>query len=356
MPATPDLAAVSVGLTEVAAGLDSPVAFATRTGDNALYVAEQPGRVRVVRDGVVATAPVLDLTDDITDEGNEQGLLGLAFAPDGRHLYVDFTDNDGDTRVQEFAISASGVVDAGSRRELLSVDQPYANHNGGQLAFGPDGMLYIGLGDGGSGGDPHGNGQNLRTLLGKIVRIDVRPSGSAPYTVPPDNPFVGDADARPEIYMSGLRNPWRFSFDRATGDLWIGDVGQNAFEEIDFAAAGDHAGINWGWNPREGAHDYAGGAPPGARDPIFEYSHDEGVSVTGGFVYRGAAIPALRGAYVFADYSAGDLQVLVERGGTLAAHEALGVHVDAVTTFGEDGAGELYVVSREGAIFRIDPA
>jgi len=351
--AEPRLADVEVAATPIVSGLTRPLAFAVRTADDALYVAEQAGLLRAVRDGVLDPAPVLDLTGDITDEGNEQGLLGIAFSPIGDRLYVDFTDNAGDTRIQEFTVDASGQVDPASRRELLAVDQPARNHNGGHLVFGPEGLLYIGFGDGGGGGDPNGNGQDLSTLLGAILRIDPRPTAGAPYGVPDDNPFVGRADARAEIWMYGLRNPWRFSFDRATGDLWIGDVGQSAYEEIDFAAAGDQAGANWGWNAREGAHDYSDMPAPGARDPIFEYGRDEGVSVSGGFVYRGDAIPALRGAYVFADYAAGRLIALVERDGQIVGQLPLGVEVAEVTSFGEDLDGELYVVSRRGDVFRL---
>ncbi len=213
------------------------------------------------------------------------------------------------------------VADVATRRELMVVDQPYRNHNGGQVTIGPDGMLYIGLGDGGSGGDPHGNGQSRSTLLGKILRIDPTPSAGAAYSVPADNPFVGEADVRTEIWMYGLRNPWRFSFDRATGDVWIGDVGQDAWEEIDFVPAADAAGQSTGAGTRSKAPttSTAGDAPADARDPIFELSHDDGnCSVTGGYVYRGQAIPALHGAYVFADYCVGDLIALVQHDGALA--------------------------------------
>ncbi|HEX5614917.1 MAG TPA: PQQ-dependent sugar dehydrogenase [Acidimicrobiia bacterium] len=347
------LAEVSVAVERVASGLERPIAFAVRAGDPALYIAEQPGRVRRAHDGTVDPEPVLDLTGDITDAGNEQGLLGLAFSPAGDRLYLDFTDTAGDTRVQEFAVRDDGSVDPSTRRELLTVAQPFSNHNGGHLAFGPDGMLYIALGDGGSGGDPQGNAQDLSTLLGKILRIDPTPGDGAAYTIPADNPFVGTAGARGEIWMYGLRNPWRFSFDRATGDLWIGDVGQNAWEEIDFAADGDQAGVNWGWNAREGAHYYLDVDALDPRDPIYEYDHDNGRAVTGGFVYRGAAIPALRGVYVFADFAAGALIGLVERDGQLVDQRPLGVEVAEVASFGEDAAGELYVVSRAGDVFRL---
>ena len=344
-----------VELTEIASGLDSPVAFAMRAGDDTLYIAEQTGRVRAIRNGGLEDDSVLDLSTDLT-AGGEQGLLGICFSPGGDLLYVDFTDLDGNTRVQEFEMLADGTADESSRRELLRVEQPYANHNGGHVVFGPDGMLYIGLGDGGSAGDPHGNGQDLGALLGKILRIDPRPAGDAPYSVPSDNPFVGDNGARPEIWMYGLRNPWRFSWDRVTHDLWIADVGQDLWEEIDFAPAGK-SGLNFGWNAREGAHEYEGSAPNGAIDPVSEYPHADGrVSITGGFVYRGDAIPDLVGAYVFADYAQGDVVAIIRDSGTAVAEHALGVNGGQVTSFGEGPTGEIYVLDINGRVMRLDPA
>jgi glucose/arabinose dehydrogenase len=245
------------------------------------------------------------------------------------------------------------VADPASRRELLFQEDPFANHNGGQVTFGPDGMLYITLGDGGGGGDPLGSGQNPNTLFGKILRIDPRPAGGSPYSIPSDNPFVGRADARAETWMWGLRNPWRFSFDRETGDVWIGDVGQNAYEEIDFAPAGE-GGINWGWNAREGFEAFNGERPEGARDPILVTSHGDGnCSITGGYVYRGRAIPDLVGAYVYGDFCVGDLLAAKQRAGALVEERALGVRVESLTTFGVDPAGELYAVSRGGTIYRL---
>ena len=205
--------------------------MAVRSGDTALYVAEKTGKVVAVRDGIVDPVPMLDLSEEVS-LGGEQGLLGLAFSPDGRDVYVNFTDTNGDTHITGYAMRG-GQADTATRRDLLVVDQPYSNHNGGNLVFGPDGYLYIGLGDGGSGGDPQGNGQSLSTLLGKMLRIDPTPFGDRPYRIPTDNPFVGHVAARPEIWAYGLRNPWRYSFDRLTGDLWIGDVGQSAWEEVD---------------------------------------------------------------------------------------------------------------------------
>ena len=262
-------------------------------------------------------------------------------------------------------MGADGTVDAASRRQVLTQSQPQSNHNGGELTFGPDGLLYLGLGDGGGAGDsggghaPGGNGQSLGTLLGKILRIDPTPSGNRGYTVPPDNPFVGRAGARPEIWSYGLRNPWRFSFDQATGDIWIGDVGQNAWEEVDMQAqsAGGGKGVNFGWNVFEGTHAYRDGDAPGAVPPVFEYSHDGGnCSVTGGYVYRGEKIPAMQGVYLFADYCAGDLRALVASGGKVVQERILPVSSPAISSFGQDAAGELYVLSDDGNVYRVDPA
>jgi glucose/arabinose dehydrogenase len=258
------------------------------------------------------------------------------------------------------------VADTDSQRTLLEVEDPQPNHNGGQLAFGPDGYLYIGFGDGGAANDQGpghasgGNGQSLDTLLGKILRIDPRESPGRPYTVPADNPFVGDSDAQPEIWSYGLRNPWRFSFDTETGDLWIADVGQNAWEEIDFAPAngGRDAGRgdNFGWNIREGAHEFRGRESSGLVDPIYELSHDDGAcSVTGGFVYRGRAIPALRGRYVFTDYCRGELLALTRAGTSRAQVRDLNIEMPTVSSFGEGPDGELYVLSQSTGIFKIVP-
>ena len=239
--------------------LEQPIAMAVRSGDRALYVAEKTGLVVALTPGSDPRV-VLDLTDRVS-LGSEQGLLGLAFSPDGRFLYVDFTDVNGDTNVTEFAFGDDGA-DPASERRVLFVDQPFSNHNGGELVFGPDGYLYVGLGDGGSAGDPMGNAQSLSTLLGKLLRISPRPSKGEPYAIPPDNPFVGRDGARPEIWAFGLRNPWRFSFDAATGDLWIGDVGQNAWEEIDVEPAGSDGGSNFGWDRLEGTHPFEGSPAP----------------------------------------------------------------------------------------------
>jgi glucose/arabinose dehydrogenase len=356
-------AARTVKLRRVAT-LARTTAMAVRTGDTALYVTEQSGRVRAIAGGRLAAGPVLDLTAD-TFAAGEQGLLGIAFAPDGSHLYVDYTDKSGDTHVDEFEMNGA-VADPSSRRNLLIVDQPQANHNGGQLAFGPDGYLYIALGDGGSADDegsghaPGGNAQSLATLLGKILRIDPTATASSPYTVPSDNPFVGRNGAKAEIWAYGLRNPWRFSFDADTGDLWIGDVGQNEWEEVDFAPAtkGRDAGRgdNFGWNRREGTHEHRGSAPPAAVAPVYEQAHDNGAcSVTGGFVYRGTRIGALAGRYVFTDYCAGELMTLTPSGNGKFRAQDLGVNISAVSSFGQAANRDLYVLSQSRGIFKLVP-
>ena len=351
---TGNLAAAKVDLRTVAR-LEQPLAIAVRPGDPALYVAEKVGRVVAIADGAEPRT-VLDLTGQVA-LGSEQGLLGLAFSPDAKYLYVDFTDVNGDTRVIEFRFGHEGA-DASSRREVLFVSQPFSNHNGGELAFGPDGYLYVALGDGGSGGDPYGNGQSLSTLLGKILRISPRPTNGEPYGIPKDNPFVDTAGAKPEIWAYGLRNPWRFSFDRKTGDLWIGDVGQSAWEEIDVEPAGSPGGVNFGWNRFEGSHPYQGGGDPsGITMPVYEYPHDGTVcSVTGGYVYRGTAIPDLVGAYVFGDYCDGRLQAFVPRDDQVTHHRMLGPAVDGLASFGQGADGDLYVCALSGEVFELVPA
>jgi glucose/arabinose dehydrogenase len=352
-PASTDLAGAHLRLSEVATA-SSPTGMAVRNGDSAIYFIEQGGRVRRFHDGQLDGQPVLDISQ-MLKSGGEQGLLGIAFSPDGGYMYLDYTDTDGNTRIVEYAVR--GGVDQSSRRELLFVKQPYSNHNGGQLAFGPDGDLYIGLGDGGSEGDPHDNGQSLRTLLGKILRISPRPAGGKPYGIPPGNPFAGRSEALPEIWAYGLRNPWRFSFDSATGDLWIGDVGQDSWEEIDRQPAGGGGGQNYGWNRLEGTHPYHGQAPSGAVPPVVEYSHDGGAcSVTGGYVYRGSTLPELRGSYLYGDYCAGWLAAVATSGDNVSQPRQLGVRVPQLSSFGVDQAGAIYALSLDGPIYRLVPA
>ncbi len=347
------LATVRIRLVQVAT-LEQPLAMAVRSADPALYVAQKTGKIVAVRDGIVDPVPVLDLTSQVS-LGGEQGLLGVAFSPDGRDVYVNYTDTNGDTHVTGYEMQAGRAVTA-TRRDVLFVDQPYSNHNGGNLVFGPDAYLYIGLGDGGSGGDPQGNGQSLSTLLGKMLRIDPTPFGDRPYRIPADNPFVDLADARPEIWAYGLRNPWRYSFDRLTGDLWIGDVGQSAWEEVDVQPSGSSGGENYGWNRMEGSHPYGGADPPArAVRPVYEYSHDQGCVVTGGYVYRGESIPDLYGAYVFADFCAGELEALRLKDGRVIDHRVLGPVVSSLSSFGEDAQGELYAMSLSGGLYRLAP-
>jgi len=312
--------------------------------------------------GAVAAAPVLDLSGQVSS-GSEQGLLGLTFSADGSKLYVDYTDTAGNTQVVEYRF-ANGKADVGSRRVVLSVEQPFANHNGGEVGFGPDGKLYIGLGDGGSEGDPANRGQNLGVLLGKLLRIDPAPSGGQPYTIPADNPFVGRTGVRPEVWMFGLRNPWRFSWDRTTHDLWIADVGQDKYEEIDFLAAGSPSGANFGWSLMEATHKFKGDNPDGAILPIFEYTHSGGAcSVTGGYVYRGTKVSTLKGVYVYGDACSGAVWGLTQAGGKVSGQAELhlgGVDASArasgysISSFGEDGAGELYLLSLGGAVYRFE--
>jgi glucose/arabinose dehydrogenase len=328
--------------------------MAVRPGEPTLYVAEKDGRVTAIREGRVDPRPVLDLSGQVALAA-EQGMLGLVFSPDGRYLYVNFTDVQGDTRVVEYRMR-DGIADVGSRRQVLFVDQPFSNHNGGHLAFGPDGHLYIGLGDGGSAADPFENAQSLDRLLGKMLRIDPRPEGGRDYGIPPDNPFLGREGARPEIWAYGLRNPWRYSFDRATGDLWIGDVGQASREEIDFQPASSDGGENYGWDRYEGTLRFEGGGLPDAVPPILEYGRDRGGTVIGGYVYRGTDIPALRGAYVFGDFIQPTLWAVVREGRRVRRRTELNVEVPNLVAFGEDHDGELYALSLSGPVYRLGPA
>lgn len=341
---------VAVKATEIAR-MGQPIAMGWRPGDPSLYIAEKTGRLRVLREGALDPNAILDLSGEVS-QGGEQGLLGLAFSPDGKRLYLNFTNREGDTRVVEFTMSGSSV-DPASRREVLQVDQPYANHNGGHLAFGPDGLLYIGLGDGGSGRDPHDFGQSLETLLGKMVRINPAPTGGSAYTIPADNPFRDRG--RPEIYSIGLRNPWRYSFDRMTGDAWIGDVGQNVQEEIDFVRTGSLAGANFGWSLREGRRALKGPAPQGAVEPIHVYNLGGGrCAVVGGHVYRGSKIGGLHGAYLYSDNCDGKIRAIVEENGAVTQDRDLGVEIDRISSFGEGPDGEIYMMSLSGGLFRLD--
>jgi glucose/arabinose dehydrogenase len=379
-PVEPILDSIELDLVEVAE-LDQPIALAARPGSADLYIAEKGGRVRLIEvdadaleeDGPTGeggrspfelqTTPLLDLSDAVINEG-ERGLLGMVFSSDGRKLYLDYTRRpDGHTVVVEYTLGDSKRIDEDSRRELLVVEQPAPNHNGGQLVVGPDGYLYVGLGDGGGGGDPGGNGQDTSTLLGSILRID--PEGGTedgePYAIPAGNPFADGEGGAPEIWLYGVRNPWRFSFDADTGDLWVGDVGQDAFEEIDWLPAdgGFDAGRgdNLGWNEMEATHPFDGGENPrGAVLPIFEYGRDEGCSVIGGYVYRGEDIPELRGAYLYSDYCGTGVRGLQVDGGTVVDTRTWDLPIGEAYSLGQDDAGELYVLLSGGRLVRLVPA
>ncbi len=325
------------------------------------FVVQQGGRIRVVRDGKALSVPFLDISSRVT-AGGEQGLLGLAFAPGYAKsglFYVYFTRRDGKQEVAEFKRATSDRASASSYRSVLVMDDPEGNHNGGQLNFGPDGLLYIGTGDGGGAGDQHGpigNAQNLGSLLGKILRIDPRRAASKAYSVPSSNPFVGRAGAKPEVYSYGLRNPWRFSFDRVGGDLIIGDVGQNKVEEIDFTSIAEARGANFGWRVREGDQPFAGGALSGAIEPVIVRTHDEGwCSVTGGYVVRDPALPSLRGKYLYGDFCEGIIYGarLSNSGASGNARVAGLPQIAALSSFGEDARGRIYVVSLGGTVSRI---
>jgi glucose/arabinose dehydrogenase len=334
-----------------------PVELSFRPTDGLIYVVEQDGKV-VIMDNGQPGAEALDMTD-LTSADGERGLLGLAITKDGTLAYVNYTNNDGNTRIDEYAVTADGTFDKSTRREVLAFDQPYPNHNGGKLAFGPDGMLYIGTGDGGSGGDPDRRALNMSEWLGKILRIDPHPTADAGYTVPADNPFVGVDGARPEIWSFGLRNPWRFSFDRQTGDLWIADVGQGQWEEVDagWAADGGGRGLNFGWSAFEGNHRFnADQSDAGVTPPIHEYEHvGQDCSISGSALYRGAAIPALVGWYVFGDYCSSQVRALQIADRAEVKQVGLG-SVPNVVSIDEGPDGELYVLSAGGGIYSVTAA
>jgi len=329
--------------------LDHPV-YVAHAGDGSgrLFVVEQPGRIRIVKQGRLLDAPFLDISDRIR-YGGEQGLLGLAFHPaykkNGRFVVNYVRRSDGSTVIAEFQVSSDHDRSQASEKQLLVVAQPYPNHKGGMVEFGPDGFLYIALGDGGSGGDPGDRGQNTKELLGKLLRVDV--DHGTPYAIPKGNPFAGGG-GRPEIFAYGLRNPWRFSFDRQTGELWAADVGQHAWEEIDVVKRGG----NYGWRIMEGAHCFLprdGCARDGLVPPIAEYGHDKGrCSITGGYVYRGVRLPALHGIYLYGDFCSGEIFALVEGSQQIVLTTGL-----QIASFGQDQEGELYVVGHGGTIHRI---
>ena len=341
----PDPLKADIELRKIATGLVSPL-LVTNAGDGSerLFVVEQGGVIRIIAKGRVAKEPFLDVSSLIV-AGGEQGLLGLAFEPDfadsGR-FYIDYTDTDGNTVVARYRVSDDpSRADPSSAEVILRVEQPFPNHNGGHLAFGPDGYLYVGLGDGGGGGDPEGNGQNTDTLLASILRLDV--STPTAYDIPEDNPFAGGG-GRPEIWAWGLRNPWRFTFDRATGAMWIGDVGQDEIEEIDFQLPGV-GGLNYGWNVMEGDACFGTSScdKGGLEPPVAQYTHEQGCSVTGGHVYRGERYPVLAGGYFFADYCTGFLWVIEAR--NRVQEPTLKLETGrSISSFGESESGELFLV------------
>jgi glucose/arabinose dehydrogenase len=340
---------------------DAPVYVTAPPGDESrLFVVEKGGEVRVMKGGKTLDRPFLDVSDKVTT-GSEQGLFSLAFAPDYASsglFYVDYTDGNGDTQVVEYKRASADVADPGTARTVLSQKQPEPNHNGGLLLFGPDKQLYVGLGDGGGGGDEHGprgNAQSLGTILGKILRIDPRADGSKPYRIPSDNPFVGRSGARGEIYSYGLRNPWRFSFDRETGDLTIGDVGQEEIEEIDFVRKGKGRGANFGWRQFEGNNHYTPGEQaPGAITPVITEKHSDGnCSITGGVVVRDPKLPAWAGRYVYGDYCRGVVQTAVLSSGRARSKTDRKLNVDQLSSFGEDALGRVYATSLDGPVYRL---
>jgi glucose/arabinose dehydrogenase len=362
---------VTPAIETVVSGLDFPVFATSPPGDDRLFVVEKPGYIRIVRNDTLEPGVFLDV-HTLVSSGSEQGLLGLAFDPDYASnglFYVYYTDTGGDSHVVEYSVSADpDVADAGSARNILTVSQPFSNHNGGMIMFDPDGYLLIGLGDGGSGGDPYETGQNNTDLLGSLLRIGVAgddfPGDSTRnYTIPPDNPYVGKSGAD-EVWAYGLRNPWRYSIDTETGLLYIADVGQSAWEEVDVAAS-DAAGLDYGWDNYEGNHCY--NDPSGATNcsttgltfPVYEYSHSEGCSITGGYVYRGSELPDLQGHYFFADYCAGELRSFRYVNGTVDSDQnwsaELG-NLGRVTSFGVDSSNRLYIMNSAGDLMRLTAA
>jgi glucose/arabinose dehydrogenase len=339
--------------TLVADGLNAPLGL-ENAGDDRLFILEQRGLIRVFTKGSLLNDPFLDLRDKVTTQGSEQGLLGLVFHPDYESngtFFVNHSDHSGDTVVSSFKVSPDpDRADPTSEQVLLTIAQPYSNHNGGDLAFGPDGYLYIATGDGGSGGDPQGNAQNLTTLLGKILRIDV--DDGNPYATPVDNMEGG----LPEIWAYGLRNPWRIHFDAATGDLYIADVGQNTWEEVNFQPAGAKAGWNFGWNIKEGDHPFEPADADTLIDPVAEYSHEFGISITGGVVVRDLRLPDWEGVYLYGDFGSGNIWGLLRHPNGDWENMQLWDTGAAISSFGQDQEGRVYLVDYKGRILRLDPA
>jgi glucose/arabinose dehydrogenase len=347
---------LSLRLAQVAGGLASPVHLTAPAGDARLFVVEQAGRIRIIRNGQLVARPFLDIVAKV-GSGGERGLLSVAFHPNhtsNGFFFVYYTDRNGDTRVERYRVTSNpDSADAGSADLILTVDQPFANHNGGLLLFTEDGKLLVGLGDGGSGGDPMGHGQDRSTLLGSILRLDI--DRGLPYVIPSDNPFAGLSSARGEIWAWGLRNPWRFSIDRTEDLIYIADVGQGSWEEVNVERA-DAGGLNYGWNIMEGRHCYRSGSCNQSNLvlPALEYSHSEGCSVTGGAVYRGSAMPSLRGHYFYSDYCQGWIRSFRYQNGQVTEQRDWGLDAGSVLSFGEDSAGELYVLTGNGTVFRLE--
>ena len=342
-------------LEEVASGLNNPVYVAAPSGDNRLFVVEQIGRIRIIENGQLLNTPFLDITSRVLS-GGERGLLSVAFHPQYQtngFFYVYFTGAGGEIRIERYTVSANpNQANQSSAKVIVTIPHPRSNHNGGLAMFGPDGMLYLGTGDGGGGGDPDLNGQNQNTLLGKLLRIDV--NNGDPYSIPSGNPFAGRNDARPEIWAMGLRNPWRYAFDPSSGNLYIADVGQDVTEEVNVAAA-NRAGVNYGWNVTEGSNCYQAVScnKSSSQLPVLEYNHDAGqCSITGGFVYRGSAMPELNGTYFYADYCAGWVRSFKYDGAANDRRQwELGT-IGFITSFGVDANGELYLTSATGRLYR----
>ena len=347
-------------LVEVASGLQSPVHLTAPAADARLFIVEQPGRIRIVENGQLLATPFLDIAAKVSS-GGERGLLSVAFHPkyaQNGFLYVNYTDQAGDTRIERYRVSANrNVADAASASLVLQVRQPYSNHNGGLVVFGPDGMLYVGMGDGGGGGDPEEAGQDPLKLLGKLLRIDV--DAAQPYGMPAGNPYAGQSGGRGEIWAMGMRNPWRFSFDHTAKLLYVADVGQNRLEEVNVVPAGQ-AGVNYGWDVMEASDCFepgSGCAREGLTLPVLEYTHDDGCSITGGFVYRGQAIPGLQGHYLYADYCEGWVRSFRYAGGQAVDKRSYPLpDVGNISSFGEDAQRELYLISHRGTVHRIAPA
>ena len=375
---------ISLSSIQIANGFTKPVYVCQPPGDNdRLFVLEQKGIIKIIKNGKTVRKPYADLRNRIHNPitpGDERGLLGLAFHANYQNngfVYINYSDKNDHTIVSRFRIASDpDRLDTKSEKVLIKLKQPFSNHNGGHMEFGPDGYLYISVGDGGKWGDPYNNAQNLENLFGKILRIDV--DTGDPYAIPDDNPFINNEDAKSEIWLYGLRNVWRFSFDRETGDMYLGDVGQDLWEEIDFVVADKAGGQNFGWRVMEGNHCYnpPEDCEPTGVLPIFEYPNDanymkiltgmdepnvDGCSVTGGYVYRGSAIPGFQGTYIFADYCSGNIWTFKEKNGIATEFQNRteeinlggGEFTNYISSFGEDNNGELYIVDYNGIIFKL---